>query len=57
MAQEYPDGLCDAFLEGILEEKANRSMGIGAVGEVEETEGGGFEGEYEEDGEWQECWD
>ena len=52
--QEYPDGLCDAFLEG-LEDKDNRSISIGAVGVVKETKGASFE--YEEDGDRMECCD
>ena len=65
-AQEYPAKLCDSILEGIAAEKHNRELGVCMIGAVVENAVGQknqvqdekpFEGEYESDREWMECWD
>ena len=61
-AQEYTEELCDAMLEGIKEEKEMREMGLSAIGAIREEDINKkkedvFKGEYEEDGQWMECWD
>ena len=57
-AFHHPDDLTDAILEGIRDQKMINDMGVAAVGEISNVGAEApFDGEYEPEDEWFECWD